>query len=70
MKTRLTNVEVTAVDAAEKAATDADIISTITSSREPVLSGAWIRPGTHINAAGSNSLLRREIDDEVVSGLL
>jgi ornithine cyclodeaminase/alanine dehydrogenase-like protein (mu-crystallin family) len=66
MKTRLKNVEVTAVDAPEKAATDVDIILTITSSRDPVLSGAWIRPGTHINAAGSNSLLRREIDDEVV----
>jgi alanine dehydrogenase len=66
MKTRLKNVELTAVDAPEKAAADADIISTITTSRDPVLSGAWIRPGTHVNASGSNSLLRREIDDEVV----
>jgi alanine dehydrogenase len=47
-------------------AADADIIITITSAREPVLEGAWLKPGAHINAAGSNSLLRREFDDEAV----
>lgn len=46
--------------------TDADILISITSSREPVLQGAWIRPGVHINAAGGNSVLRREFDDEVI----
>ncbi|HYE74496.1 MAG TPA: ornithine cyclodeaminase family protein [Blastocatellia bacterium] len=46
--------------------TDADILITITSSREPVLQGAWIRPGVHVNAAGGNSILRREFDDEVI----
>ena len=49
-----------------EAAADADIIITITSSREPVLKGAWIKPGTHINAAGGNSVLRSEVDDEVI----
>ena len=28
--------------------------------------GKWLQPGTHINAAGGNLLLRREIDDEAV----
>ncbi len=50
----------------EDAAKDADIIITITNTREPVLSGEWIKPGTHINAAGGNSLLRRELDEEAV----
>ena len=49
-----------------EAAADADILITITSSREPVLKGAWIKPGTHINAAGGNSILRSEVDDEVI----
>ncbi|MGE0104102.1 MAG: ornithine cyclodeaminase family protein [Blastocatellales bacterium] len=44
----------------------ADILITITSSREPVLEGAWIRPGAHVNAAGGNSVLRRELDDEAL----
>src|SRR5439155_13308505 len=43
-----------------------DVIVTITSSREPVLKGEWLQPGAHINAAGGNLLLRRELDDEVV----
>ncbi len=43
-----------------------DIVVTMTSSREPVLHGEWLRPGTHVNAAGSNSLLKSEIDRDVV----
>jgi alanine dehydrogenase len=48
-------------------AADADIVITITSAREPVLEGAWLRPGAHVNAAGGNSVLRREFDDAVVT---
>ena len=47
-------------------AADADILITITSSRDPVLKGAWIQAGTHINAAGGNSILRSEVDDDVI----
>lgn len=53
------------VERPEEAA-GADILITITSSREPVLEGAWIRPGAHVNAAGGNSVLRRELDDEAI----
>lgn len=49
-----------------EAAADADIIITITNSREPVVLGEWLKPGTHINAAGGNSVLRREVDDETL----
>ncbi len=49
-----------------EAAAESDILITITSSREPVLKGAWIQAGTHINAAGGNSILRSEVDDEVI----
>jgi alanine dehydrogenase len=44
----------------------ADIVVTITTSATPVFDGEWIGPGTHVNAAGSNSLLRREIDEATV----
>jgi ornithine cyclodeaminase/alanine dehydrogenase len=43
-----------------------DIVVTVTSSREPVLLGEWLRPGAHVNAAGSNFLFKSEIDREVV----
>jgi len=65
MSARLGRVSVAPVERPEEAA-DAGVIVTITSSRVPVLQGVWLKPGTHINAAGGNSILRRELDDEVV----
>jgi ornithine cyclodeaminase len=43
-----------------------DIVVTITTSATPVFDGGWVEPGQHINAAGSNSLLRQEIDEATV----
>lgn len=50
----------------EEAVRSSQIVTTITTSREPVLKGEWLQPGQHINAAGGNSLLRRELDDDAV----
>lgn len=55
------------VDTARDAVRDADIIVTATSSRDPVLLGEWLAPGTHINAVGSNRADAREIDDAVIN---
>lgn len=55
-------LNVHAVDAAERAVRGSDIVTTITKSREPVVNGQWLSPGTHINAAGSNHVKRRELD--------
>src|SRR3712207_6987249 len=41
-----------------------DIVVTATTSGEPVLLGEWLRPGTHVNAAGSNFLFKSEIRSE------
>ena len=43
-----------------------DLIVTITTSATPVFSGESLGKGVHINAAGSNSLLRQEIDEATV----
>jgi ornithine cyclodeaminase/alanine dehydrogenase-like protein (mu-crystallin family) len=59
-------VEVVPAKVPEEAARGLDVISTATKSREPVLFGAWLSPGQHINAAGSNFLGKAEIDIEVV----
>ena len=53
-------------ESAEDAVRTSHLVTTMTSSREPVLKGEWLQPGTHINAAGGNLLLRREVDDEAV----
>lgn len=58
--------EVRPVESNEEAAA-ADVICTITSSVDPVLKGDWVRPGTHINAAGNNSWMKRELDTQAVA---
>jgi alanine dehydrogenase len=58
-------ITATAVETADHAA-DADIVCVITNSREPVLKGDALRPGTHVNAAGSNGWIRHEVDEETV----
>jgi ornithine cyclodeaminase/alanine dehydrogenase-like protein (mu-crystallin family) len=59
-------VKVTPAASAEEAATEQDILITITTAKEPLFKGAWLAPGTHVNAAGSNMLDRQEIDVETV----
>ncbi len=66
MSAKLNDVNITPADRPEAAA-DADIVITITSSRDPVIRGAWLKNGAHINAAGGNSILRRELDDEAIT---
>jgi ornithine cyclodeaminase/alanine dehydrogenase-like protein (mu-crystallin family) len=51
---------------ARDAVAQADVVCTMTSATDPVLEGAWLRPGTHVNAAGSNRANAQEIDAEVV----
>ena len=43
-----------------------DIITTMTSAHQPLFDGNWLGPGTHINAAGSNHIRRRELDGRAV----
>jgi len=48
------------------AVTDADIICTTTSAREPVLFAETLEPGMHINAVGASIPSWREIDSDVL----
>jgi alanine dehydrogenase len=60
------NKMIEAMEHAEDAVLDADIICTVTSSRTPVLLGEWIKPGAHINAVGTFGPTSREIDTTTV----
>jgi ornithine cyclodeaminase len=47
------------------AAAEADIISTATLSAEPLIRGAWLKPGTHVDCVGAFKPGMRETDDDV-----
>lgn len=50
----------------QAAVAEADIISCATMSSEPVLQGAWLRPGQHVDLIGAYRPDMREADDEVM----
>ncbi len=54
------------METAQAAVEGADIICTVTSAKEPVLSGEWIAAGAHINAVGSSNPFSRELDTAAI----
>ncbi len=60
-----TGYAISAVKSAEEAAAS-DVVCCVTSSPEPILKGAWISPGTHVNLVGAHSLSTREADTDLV----
>jgi thiomorpholine-carboxylate dehydrogenase len=58
-----------AVDA-ESAVRGADVIVTATNAHEPILRGAWLKPGSHVNAIGAPRPNWRELDDEAMANRL
>jgi len=50
------------VPTAEEAVREADVLCTVTASREPVIRREWLKPGVHVNAVGSSIPAARELD--------
>ena len=59
-------LEVRAAASPEDVVRGSDLVSTVTTAASPLFGGDWLAPGTHINAAGSNSLIRRELGEDVL----
>jgi len=48
-----------------------DVVCTLTAAAEPILEGAWLRPGRHVNIVGSSIPTTSEVDDAtIVAGRL
>ena len=56
-----------AMSSAREAVEGADLVCTATSAREPVLEGAWLAEGAHVNAVGSSVSTSRELDSQAVA---
>jgi ornithine cyclodeaminase len=56
-----------AVTAPEAAAATADIVAAATMSETPVLHGAWLKPGTHVDLIGAYTKTMREADDALMA---
>ncbi len=65
-QSRQCGLEVVAVDAAADAAC-CDIVSTVTGALKPVLAGAWLSPGAHVNLVGAHAPTAREADSEALA---
>ncbi|MEL7133330.1 MAG: ornithine cyclodeaminase [Pseudomonadota bacterium] len=53
-------------DDLEQAVREADIVTSATMSTEPLLRGAWLRPGQHIDLIGAYRPDMREVDDDAL----
>src|ERR1700676_207965 len=59
-------IPVQAAGSAAACVAQADIVSTATTSAQPVLLGQDLRPGMHINAIGANHASKRELDQAAI----
>ena len=59
-------IEVEIAEDLEAAVRDADIVSCATLAAEPIVRGAWLKPGAHVDLVGGFTRKMREADDEAV----
>lgn len=62
----MTGIAVVPAATPEETVRGSDLIGTVTTAAQPLFDADWVAPGTHINAAGSNSLIRQELSEAVL----
>jgi ornithine cyclodeaminase len=62
----VTGIEATIADDLETAVRDADIVCCATLSTEPLLRGAWLKPGAHVDLVGGFTPKMREADNDAI----
>lgn len=63
---RTLELEAEAVTDLERAVRQSHVVSTVTLSCEPLILGAWLQPGTHVDLVGAFKPEMRESDDEAL----
>ena len=62
----MTGVEMVPTMSPEVTVRGSDLIGTVTTATLPLFDAAWLEAGTHINAAGSNALIRQELSEAAI----
>ena len=60
------DLDVIYTDSVKSAVKDADIVTTTTPSREPIVEAGYISEGTHINAIGADAKGKQELDSKLL----
>jgi ornithine cyclodeaminase len=60
-------IEAAPAPTARACVVDADIVCTVSSAKEPILEGKWLRPGAHVNIVGSSYDGPVEVDNDLVA---
>jgi ornithine cyclodeaminase/alanine dehydrogenase-like protein (mu-crystallin family) len=55
---------------AEDAVRGADVVVAATAAKAPILEGAWLKPGAHVNAIGWGGYTSRELDDLTMANVV
>jgi ornithine cyclodeaminase len=61
-----TGVAVEPAVSAEETVRGSDLLGTVTTAVQPLFDAEWLEEGMHINAAGSNALIRQELSEAAV----
>jgi len=59
-------VDIEVADEVKEAVYGVDVLTTLTPSKEPVVSGEWVSEGMHINAMGADAPGKEELDPEIL----
>jgi ornithine cyclodeaminase len=60
------DADVTRADSVRAAVEGADIVITCTAAREPLVERAWLAPGAHVTALGSDGAGKQELDPAIL----
>jgi ornithine cyclodeaminase len=60
-------LDVTVAASVQETVEASDVVVTATPSREPVVRAAWLRPGVHLTALGSDGPAKRELESAVLA---
>lgn len=62
----VTGVAVVPTASAEETVRGSDLLGTVTTATQPLFDADWLEAGVHINAAGSNALIRQELSEAAI----